>query len=111
MKLNHMFQGNINHREMQTTYIGNIVEFDLINKEDCGMFFSDLIVILDSSNGLVKIKFHNVKELKVCSLSQMFQIVLTINDIHTRCMENIGFQVVELEENAIAFYCERFEII
>ena len=111
MKLNHMFQGNTDHREIQTTYIGNIVEFDLINKEDCGIFFSDLIVILNSNNKLVKIKFYNIKELKICSLSQMFQIVLTINDIHTRCMENIGFQVAELEENAIAFYCEQFEVM
>lgn len=111
MKLNHMFQENTNHKEMQITYIGNLVEFDLINEEECGMFFSNLIVILNSSNGFIKVKFYNVKELKVASLSQMFKFVLIINDIHTRCMENIGFQVVELEENAISFYCEQFEIM
>lgn len=70
-----------------------------------------LIIELIDKNECSRIKFKNISMLKIKSLSSMHRMVIASCDIRFQQLENINFQIMEIEEDAISFYCESFEVV
>ena len=62
----------------------------------------------DKSNSEFKIKFTDVKDLKLGRMNNICTLLLDIYDISSHQMEDINFRVTEEEENLFSFYCKSF---
>lgn len=57
----------------------------------------------------LKLTFHDVQELKLGDVNNLFDPLLKIEDVSDRQLENINFRVTELEYAMFGFWCKNFD--
>ncbi len=98
--------------ELSVIKIGYLNSFYLTYDEIKTNFEQNYLIVETEKEGKCsKIKFRNIRMLKIRSLDNMVQMVIAAQDIRFQQMEKINYKVIDTEYDSFSFFCESYEFL
>lgn len=113
----------IKNNEMLTEYIKNfsynnikcLTNFNLSFLKDFDFYSSlldiDFIAESEGESFLVHFRFRDPQNIRFESLGYFQPVDLVISDLREKGWENIKYEIEDLENNTLSFYCTEIEVI